>query len=212
MPHNTPSLEGIQRTIPANRTLYEADDSATEAFYIHDGLVKIHASSWIGLHRGDNEQRTGRLLDVAGPRDVIGVHHRTHPHTAVTAVETFVTIIPREHFNHPANAHAIIDHYARNGARHEARLQNNDLPVPVRLLELLKDLARRFGDSNNPHVSFSLPLTHTDLADLVNSTRVTISRVMNELQREGVLEGAKGHYKLDISAAEPYITNLIFTG
>lgn len=210
MSTNSPSLEGITKVIPAGRTLYQAGEHADQAFYVHNGTVKVLADSWVGLHRGDNAQRTDRLLDVAGPRDILGVHHDQHPHTAVTASDTLVTIIPHEHLTRPENVPAIIDYLARSSARNEARLQQNDLPVAIRLLETLKDLARRFGDASRPDVSFTLPLTHTDLADLVNSSRVTITKFMAELQREGIVEGGKGEYTLHVAAAEPYIANLIF--
>lgn len=208
---DAPSLEGIKKVIPAGRTLYQAGEEATQAFYVHHGTIKVLADSWVGLHRGDNEQRTDRLLDVAGPRDFLGIHHGKHPHTTVTASDALVTIIPHEHLKRPENTGAILDYLARSSVRNEARLQQNDLPVAIRLLETLKDLARRFGDASQPDVSFTLPLTHTDLADLVNSSRVTITKFLAELQREGIVEGGKGEYTLHVAAAEPYIANLIFS-
>lgn len=207
---NAPSLEGIQKTIPAGRTLYQAGENATQAFYVHNGTIKVLADSWVGLHRGDNEQRTDRLLDVAGPRDILGIHQGKHPHTAITASDALVTIIPHEHLKRPENIGAIVDYLARSSVRNEARLQQNDLPIAIRLLETLKDLAKRFGDAAKADISFTLPLTHADLADLVNSTRVTVTKFMAELQREGIVEGGKGEYTLHIDAADPYIANLIF--
>jgi len=205
-----PDIDGIPRLVPAGRTLYHAGDQATHAFYLHEGLVKLHADTWIGLHRGDHQQNTNRLIDLAGPTDVIGVHQNQHPHTAIAAVDTRVTIIPREHLTHPGNARAVIDHLARANARAEARLQQNDLPVPIRFLETLKDLAARFGDATRPDISFTLPLTISDLAELTNSSRGTITRLLADLQDRGVLEGRKGTYVLHTNAVETYITDLIF--
>lgn len=207
---NAPALEGIRKTIPAGKTLYHAGDTPTHAFYVHDGTVKITADSWVGLHRGDNEQRTDRLIDVAGPHDILGVHQDQHPHTAITASDTLVTIVPKEHLYRPETLQAVLDYLTRTNARHEARLQQNDLPVAIRLLEALKDLAKRFGDTTRSDISFTLPLTHSDLADLVNSSRVTVTKFMADLQREGIVEGTRGEYTLHVTAAEPYIADLVF--
>jgi len=210
MKTNAPNLEGITKTIPADKILYLAGDTPTDAFYIHDGTIKILAESWVGLHRGDNEQHTDRLIDVAGPHDILGVHQDKHPHTAVTISDTLVTIIPRQHLKRPDTLNAVLEYLTRTNTRHEARLQQNDLPVAIRLLETIKDLARRFGDASKNDISFTLPLTHSDLADLVNSSRATVTKFMSELQRQGIVEGARGEYTLHTTAAEPYIANLIF--
>ena len=205
----SPKVEGITRTIPAGRTLYGAGEEATHAFLIHTGTIKILADPWVALHRGDHDQKDARLIEVAGPNDILGIHQAQHPHTAITASETLATIIDHKHLTRPDAIHLLLDYIAKRNARSQARLQQQDLPVPMRLVELMRDLAERFGDPTNPDISFTLPLTHGDLADLTSSSRVTITKHMAELAREGVLEGSRGTYTLHTQLIDAYVESAI---
>jgi CRP/FNR family transcriptional regulator len=63
--------------------------------------------------------------------------------------------------------------------------------VSTRLATLLLNLSERFGvDGTNGSggVMVDVRLTHQDLANMIASTREAVSKVMSELQREGVIE------------------------
>jgi CRP/FNR family transcriptional regulator len=63
--------------------------------------------------------------------------------------------------------------------------------VSTRLATLLLNLSERFGvDSNGSSggVLLDVRLTHQDLANMIASTREAVSKVMSELQREGIIE------------------------
>jgi CRP-like cAMP-binding protein len=59
--------------------------------------------------------------------------------------------------------------------------------VQQRLLQLLNWLAQKFGRQTTQGQQIELRLTHQDIADVVGTTRVTITRLMGALEREGII-------------------------
>ena len=56
-----------------------------------------------------------------------------------------------------------------------------------RLLHLLLWLGRKFGDRVWQGILINLRLTHQELADLIGSTRVTVTRLLNQLEQEKII-------------------------
>jgi hypothetical protein len=60
-------------------------------------------------------------------------------------------------------------------------------PLRERLLDILCYLSHRFGVENSLGRIVNLPLTHSDLADLVSASRPKVSHHMRLLQKEGLV-------------------------
>lgn len=60
--------------------------------------------------------------------------------------------------------------------------------VSTRLATLLWNLGERFGEDGETEVIIGVRLTHQELANMIASTREAVSKVMGELQRDGVIE------------------------
>lgn len=60
--------------------------------------------------------------------------------------------------------------------------------VPQRLLRLLRWLAQRFGREVAQGWALQLPLTHQEIAEAIGTSRVTVTRLLNQLEREGKLQ------------------------
>ena len=58
----------------------------------------------------------------------------------------------------------------------------------TRLATLLLNLGERFGEDGQADVLIGVRLTHQELANMIASTREAVSKVMSELQRDGVIE------------------------
>ena len=56
--------------------------------------------------------------------------------------------------------------------------------VRDRLLRLLVWLSQKFGHQTERGRQIELRLTHQELAEVINTTRVTVTRLINELERE----------------------------
>lgn len=66
-------------------------------------------------------------------------------------------------------------------------------PVIDRIEGLLIWLAQQFGEITEDGILINLRLTHQMIADFVGSTRVTTTRLLQQLQRDGILSFQKGH-------------------
>ena len=61
-------------------------------------------------------------------------------------------------------------------------------------------LATRFGQNTDSGTLINLPMTHDAIADLIGTSRVSITRLMNELSDKGILFRDKRLYTLTESA------------
>jgi CRP-like cAMP-binding protein len=65
-----------------------------------------------------------------------------------------------------------------------------------RVQHKLLQLARTYGQVGAGGVSLDLPLTHELLADMVGSTRETVTRTLSQLAREGLVRHERGRFQL----------------
>lgn len=59
--------------------------------------------------------------------------------------------------------------------------------VISRILKLLTRLSARYGKQNGDNICLDIPLTHQEIADMISASRQTVSSVLSELKKEGVL-------------------------
>jgi CRP-like cAMP-binding protein len=57
--------------------------------------------------------------------------------------------------------------------------------IPLRLLQLLEWLSQRFGRTVKQGQLIDLCLTHQELAETIGTTRVTVTRLLRQLEQEG---------------------------
>jgi CRP-like cAMP-binding protein len=69
----------------------------------------------------------------------------------------------------------------------QALLQIRSGQIYARLRQLLDLLASKFGDESDRGQLIRLRLTHQEIADTIGTTRVTITRLLNQLENEGNL-------------------------
>jgi CRP-like cAMP-binding protein len=65
--------------------------------------------------------------------------------------------------------------------------------VETMLMQLLAWLSKKFGSEVEKGRLIDMRLTHEDLAALINSTRVTITRVLGQLEQEGLIDRLSLH-------------------
>ncbi|MCU0552904.1 MAG: Crp/Fnr family transcriptional regulator [Leptolyngbya sp. Prado105] len=74
-----------------------------------------------------------------------------------------------------------------------------------RLLELLTLLAHRFGQKIDQGYLIQARLTHQVIAELLGTTRVTVTRLFNELESQGIISRPCRHQTLLLSPKFPQI-------
>lgn len=60
--------------------------------------------------------------------------------------------------------------------------------VPVRLVRLLLSLSEEFGKQEAEGVRLGLRITHQEIANLIGSTRETVSATLNDFKRQGLIQ------------------------
>lgn len=60
-----------------------------------------------------------------------------------------------------------------------------------RLLSLLKWLAQRFGHVTPVGTCTTIPITHQELAEMANITRVTATRLIGDMEQQGILQWSR---------------------
>lgn len=73
--------------------------------------------------------------------------------------------------------------------------------VRTRLLHLLVKLAESFGVPEGRYVRLDIGLTHQDLADMVGSSRETVTLTLQELARNGVVRTGRRRLWVDVERA-----------
>lgn len=62
--------------------------------------------------------------------------------------------------------------------------------VPQRLAALFLELKGEFGRNEGDTIKIDVPLTHEDLANLVGSARATVTDVLNDFKKQGIIQTA----------------------
>ncbi len=72
--------------------------------------------------------------------------------------------------------------------------------VPTRLAHLLLSLSRDFGEQKEDGVRLNVKMTHQELANLIGSTRETVSATLNDFKRQGLIQ--QDHHAITIRDQE----------
>ena len=184
----------VARAYPKGNVLYYHGDACTFVGYVEAGRVKVALMNDDGREVALEIVRAGHLLGApalyCGPAYV---------GTAVTLTDSRIARIPADAFRawlaeFPRASNALLAELCAE-VRHayEKIGELALLPVKRRLLMTLLEIARSDGRACNPgQVEFVRP-THKELAELVGSTRVVISRMMKELMEEEELLAEHGN-------------------
>lgn len=70
----------------------------------------------------------------------------------------------------------------------ELMLIRSNKTIDVRLIRLLSWIAHRFGEDNAQGNLINLRLTHQDLAELLGTTRVTVTRTLGQIEDQGLIQ------------------------
>lgn len=130
------------------------------------------------------EDGTAVTLGLWGEGDIVGkVLSQANPYQieCLTAVE--VTLIPEQNWHEVTQA--MLLHMQRSEEFIEILHYRQ---AESSLLRLFGWLAKRFGQQVEQGKRIDLRLTHQDIADLIGLTRVTVTRLLNEFKRQGIIQ------------------------
>lgn len=177
---------GMCRTFPKQNILFHHGDPCNAAFVIVSGRVKLVLAS---------EDGRELALEVIGPADICGLvaalDGGPHIGTAITLGTVRVAIVPADVLrrwiaDRPAlQQHIIVALAARVRHAYERFAMQALLNVKGRIHATLLGIARQDGTTLPGSADLVAPRpTHQELAELVGSSRVVVSRVLKELLEE----------------------------
>jgi CRP/FNR family transcriptional regulator len=177
---------GMHMTVPPGSTLFFEAQPARSVYILCGGHVKLTTSSKDGKTL---------LVRIAKPGDVLGlsaaISGTPYSTTAQALDPVQVKSFQRQDFLH------FIEHHIE-GSMGAAKMLNKKyldlLSNAVRLAlsgSISGRVARLFlemaAGQNGPKPSFTMPYTHENLANMLGTTRESVTRVLNELKRKEII-------------------------
>jgi len=123
---------------------------------------------------------------------------RMHAYSAVTVTSSVVTAVPNQWLSDEIEAQPEIGRWVRKQLCDEQDelfsrlLETGCLPAKVRLEYLIADLMKENQGGNGGRCRLQLPIRDWELAQFLCVTPEHLSRLFQQLQREGILRREKG--------------------
>ena len=177
------------REIPRRQVIYLPGDPGDRVFFINGGRVKCSKVTRDGkeltlAYRGAG-QMFGELCVIdGGPRDEM----------AEAMKNAIITEVPRELFREIllSDAQLAFDFACTVGERRrqiETKIEHLVFrDVQAKLAALLLELAEEYGVESEKGRQIGLKITHQEMANLIGSTRETISLTLAQFKKKGLLD------------------------
>ena len=177
------------RSFKRGEMLFRKDDPGTHLYVVLDGAVKIALPGEFGQEA---------LVAIMRPGDFFGelaLFDGSPRSASATALEdTRAALLARDDFlafleGHPAAVRVVVDALAKTIRRLSDRVEDLIfLDVPSRVAKYLLDLAQVDGEQ-----TLELTLTQDELAAFIGASRVSVNRVLGDLERRGIIEIRRRH-------------------
>lgn len=165
-----------------------------EVLLVRSGVVKLARTA------GDGRES---IIELAFRETWLGsasvIVNKPSPVSATTCTEAMITRIPADEFRRqlretPQLSLRVHEAHARELNRQMGRI---DELASLSSLERLKLVMRRFiaalpGQTSNRGVRLNVPLRHWELARLIAVSPEHLSRLLREMEREGIIQRSKG--------------------
>lgn len=180
------------RTYPARSPIYLPSEQADAVYLVADGVVKVSSLSPDGkesiLAFIDQGELFGELALIdPGPRDEF-----VEAVTRCTIVMIPAQLVRQLLSLRSDLALAVTKLVGLRRQRIERRLKNLLFQSSrERLIHLLLDLEEQFGLESDNGVQIRLKLSHQDLANLIGTTRETVTGILGDLRNEKLIDARR---------------------
>lgn len=136
------------------------------------------------------EDGTYITFGLWGPGDIVGkALSKADPYQIECLTDLEATLLPAGRWYQATDA--MLLHVQRLGEFLEIV---HSKPIDTSLLRLMSWLAKRFGREVEQGQIIDLRLTHQQMAEIVGSSRVTVTRILNNFEKQGIIQ--RVHRKL----------------
>lgn len=164
-------------------------------YLVHSGIVQLHT-----IHPDGGES----IVGLCGPTTAFGnafTHISPYWASALTEVKVLPLSIAEVEAS-PALTAGLFPQVVRRLQQAEAWLSiSGKRLVADRLKCLLVQIAQDFGQVSPEGVQINIRLTHHQLATIIGTTRVTVTRLLKDFKNEGWLDVQKRQLILSLEAA-----------
>jgi CRP-like cAMP-binding protein len=188
------------------QTIFKVGEPASSFFILQRGLVKV---SYINLNGEE------KIINIYEPGEIFGeLFLGKYPYRIGQAVALDSVTVYRmhqdelfhliEHFPQVSInfIRHLVDGYRETLARLHALLR---FDARTRLLGTLLSLARRHCCSDGEWFMLNPAITQEDLANMAGLNRSTVSSLINELRRDGIMGGTGRHLKVNRRTVELHL-------
>lgn len=197
------SLEAVKKHGPVRRasTVFSGDSISESIYFLDSGFVKI-------VRKGADGKEV--IVSIVSPGQIFGeqaIAFRGFRNASAEVLQEGVIYeIPRTVFLefcrlHPEAWQLVSEILLERQRDLEQKISLLCLQdVEARILYYLGSLAHGFGVNAAPTEEYALPISQSELANLIGATRETTSTTLNSLARRGVVR--LGRRLLTVSSAE----------
>jgi len=185
-------LEGIarlftERKYPKGATIFERGDRGEALYVVKEGLVKLASHSGRG---------TVTILHLLPPGAIFGeilLSEERRAFTALAETDALVSVLPKRGLVHllstvPAFSMSFIRLLSRRLANVEMEFAGFGHTWSYhRLAKVLLKLGAEHGVKTPKGISLTLRLTHEELANLIGTTRETVTTQLGRFRRMGLI-------------------------
>ncbi|MFK0731486.1 MAG: Crp/Fnr family transcriptional regulator [Gloeotrichia echinulata GP01] len=135
------------------------------------------------------EDGTTVALGLWGSGDIVGkVLSRLEPYQMECLTKVEATILPLDVWDQ--RTETLLAHIQQ---AEELMMIRSYKKVDTMLIKLLAWLSQKFGSEVDQGRLIDMRLTHEDLAEMLGSTRVTVTRILGQFEQEGLIERLSLH-------------------
>ncbi len=128
-------------------------------------------------------------LGIWGPGDVVGkIMSKCEPYQIECLTKVEAIAIPTETWFNPRDV--LLEHLQQ---AEDFMVIRGYRKVDAMLYHLLAWLGKKFGSQVKHGQMINLGLTHQDIAEILGTTRVTITRALNNFEQKGIINRLSVH-------------------
>lgn len=179
----------VEKTFQKGETIFLEGDPGKAIYYIKTGKIKLYKTSIEGREV---------TLNILGPGSIFAevtmFSDLDYPATAMVLEDVQVGMIRNEDLEKivQENGNIALSLIKELNRRlYYAQMKIKDMAlhdVNGRVAKVLLDLAYRYGKKNSRGIQIDLKMTKTEIANIVGTSRETVSRSLSQLKNDEVID------------------------
>lgn len=193
---------------PAKTVIIRQGQFSQSVYVVKSGRVMMPTLSKSGKEKIMMFAKQGGLFGAVGI-----FAGEPQPYSVITIVDCQIYQIPIQEFLKLIHQNVEVNLSVMTAISQTAYLHINQIlglsfgDIKYRIAETIISIVSIYGVPTTSGILINLPFTHQDMADLVKSSRVSVSKVLKEFSDQGILKKEKrGYIVYDLAELE-YIVN-----